>query len=91
MIHHIRQFHPDHYEEPEQWPDGGIVIRDDHPVIEDFLTPERVRVPAQDATWTCPTCLATYTFTVLWYTLEPVSIQCPDCKGDPVWIQPPQL
>lgn len=26
ILDHIRNVHPEHYEEPERWPDGGIVV-----------------------------------------------------------------
>jgi hypothetical protein len=29
MVDHIRLLHPDDYEEPEQWPDGGFVIHEE--------------------------------------------------------------
>lgn len=50
---------------------------------------ESRRVPAQDVTWTCHTCMRHFAFTILWHALQPVGIQCPDCQGEPVWVQPP--
>jgi hypothetical protein len=91
MIHHLRQYHPDQYEEPWRWPDGGLVIEDDYPDMEDFLTPQRIQVLAQDVAWTCPGCLQTESYTVLWYTLQPVSLRCPHCKTESAPIQPPEL
>lgn len=91
MVHHLRQFHPDHYEEPERWPDGGLVMPDGNPEIEDFLTPQQVRVPAQNVEWTCAACLKPCAVTVLWYTLEPTTVRCPHCTAGPLQIQPPQL
>ncbi|HKY57617.1 MAG TPA: hypothetical protein VJL80_06235 [Aeromicrobium sp.] len=35
-IDHIRVMHPDQYEEPERWPDGGLVIHDDTLTAEEF-------------------------------------------------------
>lgn len=35
-VDHIRVNHPDQYEAPERWPDGGLVIYDDTLAPEDF-------------------------------------------------------
>lgn len=35
-VDHIRVMHPDQYEPPERWPDGGLVIHDDDPSPADF-------------------------------------------------------
>ena len=35
-IDHLRVMHPDKFEEPERWPDGGLVIHDDTLTPEDF-------------------------------------------------------
>lgn len=35
-IDHLRVMHPDQFEEPERWPDGGLVIHDDTIEPADF-------------------------------------------------------
>lgn len=37
IVDHLRVVHPDQYEPPERWPDGGIVVTDDTLAPEDFL------------------------------------------------------
>lgn len=38
MIDHLRVMHPDDFQEPERWPDGGLVLT----VEEESLTPESI-------------------------------------------------
>lgn len=36
ILDHLRVMHPDQYEPPERWPDGGLVIHDDTLTPDDF-------------------------------------------------------
>ncbi len=36
ILNHLRVMHPDHYEEPDTWPDGGPVIVDIAPDPRDL-------------------------------------------------------
>lgn len=31
VVDHVRTMHPERFEEPERWPDGGLVIHESDP------------------------------------------------------------